>query len=141
MPRPPPWYAGCHIMTMHGGKDETTIAVPGECVRYVLGCSSTVNVPLCRNSRNSAAHVMRALMRLYRGCLEVAFQGFWWCPAHTSTHIKVTGMMGPNRGSCSEHPRRMRSSHKLPNGRVCCAKSTVRPYPISMGPVTWGRCF
>ena len=26
----------------------------------------------------------------------------------TSTHTKVTGMMGPNRGSCSEHPRRMR---------------------------------
>ena len=43
-------------MTMHGGKDETNMAVPGERVRYVLGCSSTVNVPSCRNSRNSAAH-------------------------------------------------------------------------------------
>ena len=43
-------------MTMHGGKDETNMAVPGERVRYVLGCSSTVNVPLCCNLRNSAAH-------------------------------------------------------------------------------------
>ena len=37
-------------MTMHGGKDETNMAVPGERVRYVLDCSSTVNVPSCRNS-------------------------------------------------------------------------------------------
>ena len=43
-------------MTMQGGKDETNMAVPGERVRYVLGCSSTVNVPSFRNSRNSAAH-------------------------------------------------------------------------------------
>ena len=43
-------------MTMHGGKAETTMAVPGERVSSVLGCSSTVNVPLCCNLRNSAAH-------------------------------------------------------------------------------------
>ena len=42
----------------------------------------------------------------------------------TSTHNKVTDIMGPNRVSCSEHPRRMRSSYKLPNRLVCCAKST-----------------
>jgi hypothetical protein len=35
VPRPPPWYGGCHIMTMHDGKDETTMAVPGERVRLL----------------------------------------------------------------------------------------------------------
>ena len=40
-------------MTMHGGKDETTMAVPAERVRLH---SSTVNVPSCCNLRNSAAH-------------------------------------------------------------------------------------
>ena len=28
-------YGGYHIMTMHGGKDETTMAVPGERVRLL----------------------------------------------------------------------------------------------------------
>ena len=59
-------------MTMHGGKDETNMAVPGERVRYVLGCSSTVNVPSCRNSRNSAAHesIDEVIQRVSRGCLS-----------------------------------------------------------------------
>ena len=35
LPGPPPWYGGCHIITMHDGKDETTMAVPSERVRLL----------------------------------------------------------------------------------------------------------
>ena len=72
-------------MTMQGGKDETNMAVPGERVRYVLGCSSTVNVPLCRNLRNSAAHesIDEVIQRVSRGCLS-GFLVVSSPPAHIS---------------------------------------------------------